>query len=908
MSSSSTRRRRRVWRFSDAEFDEASWALRVDGQVVVLEGKPLEVLHELLLRAGEVVTKQELLEAVWPGVHVVEGSLATAVSKLRKALGEPREAIIETVPRIGYRLSGPVTSERIEAPIAARFDFRPDEAVSGRPQWRLDRPLGDTGAQDVWLARHTKTEAQRVFKFAEAADRLRSLKREAALSRLVTMGLGPEAPVPLLLEWNFEEAPYFLEYAFGGDDLTVWANAAGGLGQISLEQRIGVAARACRAVAQIHGLGILHKDLKPENILLEEDASGLRLRLADLGSGRLLDDALLDSLRISDPAVLEASPEMDDSRSGTLAYRAPEVAAGAAPTAQSDIYALGLILYQLVVGDFQRPLAPGWEADIKDPVLREDIALASEGVPSRRLASAADLADRLETLDERRKAAAVAAERAAWLEAQEAAEARRSARRPWILAAVASLAAGLVFSLAFAFYALHQRNEALAAQRISEASYRFIAEDVLASVNPNEAASAEETLVEAIIRSAETIGQRFEDDPLVAAYLYGILGRAFDLRSDYTNAFRYYEEAQRSYVRAGAGGSAEALNTRLQFAGALALSTQPGSLERARSIVADVEQLSAGGQRLEPETRVWLNSAQGMIALVGEDVPVSRDHFQRAYEGARQLPQTFSERQILNFGQRYAFSLIRLGEGPQAEAAFVELVDGMTELVGPDHPDTLLLRLNLAQTYLIQQRFDDVITDLDRLMPLLEERLGDDHRLTLLALAARQQALGAVGRYDQAAADGERLWRAAAAKDGASSFAAVAGRTDTGVSQCRAGQLQTGADNISAALEALRTELAGREVLEGALRAALADCYIGMGRYGAARDLLQDIDRVGVNQLVGDPSWGFQVDLALAEIALGEGDVELAGRHFAQAREPLSSAQDIFVRQRLERMAAALEE
>ena len=106
--SSSSRRRRRLWKFAGAEFDEASWTLRVDGHAVTLEGKPLEVLHELLLRAGEVVTKDEIFDAVWPGVTVVEGSLTTAISKLRKALGETHEQIVETVPRVGYKLAATV--------------------------------------------------------------------------------------------------------------------------------------------------------------------------------------------------------------------------------------------------------------------------------------------------------------------------------------------------------------------------------------------------------------------------------------------------------------------------------------------------------------------------------------------------------------------------------------------------------------------------------------------------------------------------------------------------------------------------------------------------------------------------------------------------------------------------------
>src|SRR5215472_18438138 len=95
-----------LWQFGDCEFDELRYELRVRGVVAEVEAKPLEVLHQLLKRAGEVVRKEELLEAVWPGVLVVDASLATAVSKLRKALGD--ESLIKTVPRVGYRLSVPV--------------------------------------------------------------------------------------------------------------------------------------------------------------------------------------------------------------------------------------------------------------------------------------------------------------------------------------------------------------------------------------------------------------------------------------------------------------------------------------------------------------------------------------------------------------------------------------------------------------------------------------------------------------------------------------------------------------------------------------------------------------------------------------------------------------------------------
>src|SRR3546814_4823249 len=79
-------------------------------------------------------------------------------------------------------------------------------------------------------------------------------------------------------------------------------------------------------------------------------------------------------------------------------------------------------------------------------------------------------------------------------------------------------------------------------------------------------------------------------------------------------------------------------------------------------IAAAVRTIAAKGID-SPETTVWLESARGMAALAGEDVPGSRDHFGRAWQAARTQPELFSPRQIVNFGQRHAFALIRLGDG-----------------------------------------------------------------------------------------------------------------------------------------------------------------------------------------------------------------------------------------------------
>ena len=141
-------RSRRRWAFAGCLFDEANWSLIVDGARIPVESKPLELLRLLLLRAGDVVSKDELLDTIWPDVVVVEASLPTAVGKLRRALGDDRrdKPIIETVSRIGYRIATPVDLEEQAGPAPT--------APNATAPVELHTPAGQrspTGRQPVLL-------------------------------------------------------------------------------------------------------------------------------------------------------------------------------------------------------------------------------------------------------------------------------------------------------------------------------------------------------------------------------------------------------------------------------------------------------------------------------------------------------------------------------------------------------------------------------------------------------------------------------------------------------------------------------------------------------------------------------------------------------------------------------------
>ncbi len=436
----------RLWRFADYEFDELGRELRVKGRPVELESKPIDILLQLLLHAGEVVTKEELLESVWPDVTVVDGSLATAVSKLRKAMEDEDHPVIVTVPRVGYRLGVPVYCKTVAAAAGPDLGFKAGDSVPEREQWRLSRPMEISGSSKVWLAENPKTHEQRVFKFAADRVRLKGLKREITVSRFLRESLGDRPEFVRILEWNFETSPFFLESEYAGPNLAEWAEMQGGLSKVSYETRLQLLVDVAKAVADAHGIGVLHKDLKPANILVVPGNNGeWQIKLADFGSASLFDPSRLQALGITNLGFTQtASLESQAALTGTLMYLAPEVLAGQSPSAGADVYALGVILYQLSIGDFRKPLAPGWEAAIQDPLLREDIAVAACGDPDCRLETAAELAERLTNLDRRRAERQQQVEAARRRELAERRRAQARARIPWfLLAAVVVVAAGM---------------------------------------------------------------------------------------------------------------------------------------------------------------------------------------------------------------------------------------------------------------------------------------------------------------------------------------------------------------------------------------------------------------------------------------------------------------------------------
>src|SRR5947208_4446410 len=876
----------RLWRFADYEFDELRHELRVRGKSAEIESKPLEILLQLLLHAGEVVTKEELLESVWPDVMVVDGSLATAISKLRKVMGDEAHPAIVTVPRVGYRLAVPVYCKSVAAAAGPELGFKAGDLVTAREQWRLTRPLERSGSSEVWIAENPKTREERVFKFASDGVRLKGLKREITVSRFLRESLGERPEFVRILEWNFESAPFFLESEYAGPNLAEWGEQQGGLAKIPVGMRLQFLTDIAEAVAAAHGIGVLHKDLKAANILVvpAKTGAGWQIKVADFGSASLFDPSRLRALGITNLGFTQTVSPQDGSLTGTLMYMAPEVLAGQSPSASSDVYALGVLLYQFLVGDFRKPLAPGWESDIADPLLREDIAEAASGDPSKRLSSAADLVERLTTLDQRRaqRGELESAKLRAQVAERELAEAR--ARRPWVVLAVIALAAGLAVSFTLYRRAARERDHASRQTAIATSINQFLSDDLLGRSNPFLSGKASESLTDAIRQASPSIDNQFKDEPLVAARLHQTIARALDNRTDYPDARAEYGHAAALFRQVDGELSQDAIVVQLQRATAESRSYEKDSLPLAKSILSQQEGLIAKLPHPRSDVPVWLASARGMIALIDNNAKAAAENFQSAVEKSEVLP-AFDESARLTFKQRLGFSYIRMCAGAKAEQTFRDLILAFTRITGPDSPNVLRVRLNLAQAYMIQNKHAEAVREANAIYPDFVTHLGPDHELTKQSLTTRAQSEGSLGMWNDAIRDDMAIHNLAVKKQGPLSFFAVATLSDASQAMCRSGQFSEGEANSRKAYEASGKAFGPKAGLTGGVAATLATCLIGLGRLDEASKLLEQIDIPTVTQLAGDADWGAGVALMQAQIAFKKKDYEI-GR--ASCRERVS--------------------
>lgn len=412
-------------------------------------GTPIARMRQAILED----TPVRLAEAL-PGCHPL---LDEIVAKAVRRDPVDRYYSISSLSRALVR-----TASQIDSPAKPASPWEPTANVTvPGTNWKLIRKLGEGSAGQVWLAQHEELEERRIFKFCDTEEKARTLKREMTLFRLLKERVGRNPHFIQYHEVSLDEPPWYLmmedAQAF---DLSEWCDQQqGGMSEVDLETRLEIVAQAAEALQAAHEAGIIHRDIKPANILVRAgDAvsptgqKNVHAIIADFGIGQIVADELL--IAGTRQGFTSTVANLRQSTfSGTMLYMAPEVLEGNETTARSDIYSLGVVLWQMLVGNLGAALDPAnWPSRISDPLLRNDLARCLAGIPSERWTSAGEFASQLRALPQRR---AAESRRQAELAARERAAYRRGIIRTASVAAViVAIVAGL------AIVATIQRHEA----------------------------------------------------------------------------------------------------------------------------------------------------------------------------------------------------------------------------------------------------------------------------------------------------------------------------------------------------------------------------------------------------------------------------------------------------------------
>ena len=232
--------------------------------------------------------------------------------------------------------------------------------------WRLLREIGQGGMSTVWLAERADDQLQRqvALKLPHAGPGQDLLAARLLRERNILAAL-EHRNIARLYDVGLSEAgtPYLVMEYVAGDSLLAHANRL----KLGLPQRLALFQQVLRAVQYAHSKLVLHRDLKPGNILVNDAGD---VKLLDFGIARLLDEA-----SDQDSALTQHSGHLL-----TPDYAAPEQIAGLPLGTSCDVYALGVILFELLSGE--RPYRLPTGSRLRRAALEEAILHAPPRRPS----------------------------------------------------------------------------------------------------------------------------------------------------------------------------------------------------------------------------------------------------------------------------------------------------------------------------------------------------------------------------------------------------------------------------------------------------------------------------------------------------------------------------------------------
>lgn len=681
--------------------------------------------------------------------------------------------------------AGDMLDESAGLPVAGEIDFNlhdvAAEDLTGKSigRYHLLQRLGEGGVGVVYRAEQQESihrmvavkvikpgmDTREVIQRFAAERQALALMEHPGIARVIDAGATPEG------------RPFFVMELVEGRPITRYCDEQ----QLPLSARLRLFMKVCEAVQHAHQKGVIHRDLKPSNVLIAPDDNGeAQPKIIDFGIAKAIAETSGWERHVTHVAQLM----------GTPAYMSPEQAAGEAGLdTRSDIYSLGVMLYELLAGRLpfdERRLADTGIEELRRRIREEEpvrpslaatnlpaeklaavartrgitvarlvadlrgeldwiILRCLEKIPARRYATAHDLGEDVRRHLENEPVLAVAPSRFYRL--------RKSIRRnrvAYAAGAVVVLALTTATTISNVQATRAWRAEQLAQRRAeSEAAARakaetaereaalaaatsaglsdFLRNDLLAQASPDNQPDRDVKLRTVVDRAAARLAAKFEDQPLLRAAVGETLADTYRALGDYA---AMNEQCERVYA------------LRRTHLG-------PDHLDTLRAAVKLYDSLPVAA-KIDPRETLGADTLERLARIAGADHPLTLElraaylkiKYRGNYQEAEPLLRAVKEDALRVLGpgnpvalsalSDYAVVLAELERYEEAAQAARQAIEYKTRLYGAEHPQTMPTMSRLAVILSKLGRYDEARELAGHVLSVRTKILGPEHPQTLI--------------------------------------------------------------------------------------------------------------------------------------------------------------------------------